>query len=70
VWKIIEEKEIWVPSPGAIGPGELVPALALRFWRIDDRQQGKGKPCAINIPPVIILSSTIGRFWKGRIAPH
>ena len=45
VWKVIEEKEMWIsqPNPGG-GPPRLVPALSLRFWRVDrDLPPGKGK---------------------------
>ncbi len=36
VWKIIEEKELWVPRGEAEGgERELVPALSLRFWKVD-----------------------------------
>jgi NhaP-type Na+/H+ or K+/H+ antiporter len=44
VWKVIEEKELWVRPPGeASAAVELVPALALRFWKVNDGQPGKGK---------------------------
>jgi hypothetical protein len=41
VWKIIEEKEVWVEGPGPGAPA-LVPALDLRFWKVNDRP-GRGK---------------------------
>jgi NhaP-type Na+/H+ or K+/H+ antiporter len=44
VWKVIEEKELWVPDPQRAGPDNLLPALYLRFWRIkEDQAPGKGK---------------------------
>jgi NhaP-type Na+/H+ or K+/H+ antiporter len=45
VWKVIEEKETWVESPaGDGGPGQLVPALHLRYWKPrPDQPAGKGK---------------------------
>ena len=41
VWKVIEEKEIWVPGTGPGEPAQ-VPALNLRFWKVND-QPGRGK---------------------------
>ncbi|MEJ2670661.1 MAG: cation:proton antiporter [Deltaproteobacteria bacterium] len=45
VWKVIEERELWVSQPGEAGASvELVPALALRFWRDQGEvSQGQGK---------------------------
>jgi NhaP-type Na+/H+ or K+/H+ antiporter len=45
VWKVIEEKELWLRQPGEAGvAAELVPALALRFWKVrDDQSRGQGK---------------------------
>jgi NhaP-type Na+/H+ or K+/H+ antiporter len=42
VWKVIEEKEVWVPGPDAGGPAQ-VPALYLRFWKVKELQPGRGK---------------------------
>lgn len=42
VWKVIEEQEVWVKGQGQ-GVPERVPALALRFWKVDEAQSGKGK---------------------------
>ena len=42
VWKVIEEKEIWVPGTGPDEPAQ-VPALALRFWKINNTELGRGK---------------------------
>jgi hypothetical protein len=42
VWKIIEEQEVWVAGPGEGAPAQ-VPALALRFWKVNEAQPGKGK---------------------------
>ena len=41
VWKVIEEREIWMPGTGEGAPA-LIPALALRFWKVNDRP-GRGK---------------------------
>jgi NhaP-type Na+/H+ or K+/H+ antiporter len=42
VWKVIEEKEVWVQAPGSNGDsGRLLPAIYLRFWR-PHRQAGPG----------------------------
>lgn len=48
VWKIIEEKEVWLKHPGASAvQGQApspVPAISLRFWKEDkDRDPGTGK---------------------------
>jgi NhaP-type Na+/H+ or K+/H+ antiporter len=45
VWKVIEEMEIWVHEPEEPGaPGKIVPAVALRFWMVqEDRPKGTGK---------------------------
>jgi NhaP-type Na+/H+ or K+/H+ antiporter len=42
VWKIIEEQEVWVAGPGEGAPAQ-VPALALRFWKVNEAQPGRGK---------------------------
>ena len=48
VWKVIEEKEIWMKNPGAgqvpgSGP-DLIPGIVLRFWKEENRSvPGKGK---------------------------
>jgi NhaP-type Na+/H+ or K+/H+ antiporter len=42
IWKVIEEKEVWVAGGGE-GVPALVPALALRFWKINDGKPGRGK---------------------------
>jgi len=41
VWKVIEEKEVWVEGTGEGAPA-LVPALHLRFWKVNARL-GRGK---------------------------
>ncbi|MEW6658837.1 MAG: cation:proton antiporter [Thermodesulfobacteriota bacterium] len=41
IWKVIEEKEVWVEGAGEGVPAQ-VPALALRFWKVNDRP-GRGK---------------------------
>jgi NhaP-type Na+/H+ or K+/H+ antiporter len=44
VWKVIEEKELWIQQPGeAAAAPELVPALALRFWKVNEDSRGRGK---------------------------
>jgi len=44
VWKVIEERELWVRTPGEAGAAvEMVPALALRFWKVNDETRGQGK---------------------------
>src|SRR6056297_678115 len=45
VWKVIEEKEDWIPDSGADSPaGRLVPAVYIRFWKEDgDAQPGRGR---------------------------
>ncbi len=48
VWKVIEEKEIWVPRPEGVPPAEegngMVPAIEIRFWRESEREgPGRGK---------------------------
>ncbi|MBW1680231.1 MAG: cation:proton antiporter [Deltaproteobacteria bacterium] len=48
VWKVIEEKEIWIQSdfPGgeAEGPRALQPAIYLRYWKPEEgREPGTGK---------------------------
>jgi solute carrier family 9B (sodium/hydrogen exchanger), member 1/2 len=45
IWKVIEEREVWVATsgPGA-EPGQVVPAIYLRFWKVDPSlPPGKGK---------------------------
>lgn len=44
VWKVIEEKEVWVEAPGDGGPPQLMPGLRLRYWKPrPDQPLGKGK---------------------------
>jgi NhaP-type Na+/H+ or K+/H+ antiporter len=45
VWKVIEEKELWIRQPEAASTApEVVPALALRFWKVrGDDSRGRGK---------------------------
>jgi NhaP-type Na+/H+ or K+/H+ antiporter len=45
VWKVIEEKEVWVEAPSEKGgPGSLMPAIYLRFWKPrEGLAQGKGQ---------------------------
>jgi hypothetical protein len=40
-----------VPKPRGTGRNDLVPALALRFWKINDRDSGKGKTLRHNYTP-------------------
>jgi hypothetical protein len=45
IWKVIEEKELWVSQPGEAGASvELVPALVLRYWRVyHEESRGRGR---------------------------
>jgi hypothetical protein len=45
VWKVIEEKEIWLQMPARDkGPAEMKPALYLRYWKPrPGLPAGKGK---------------------------
>lgn len=45
VWKVIEEKEIWIsPAREGGGPVRQVPALSLRFWKVENNvPRGTGK---------------------------
>lgn len=44
IWKVIEEQEVWVPAPApAPGLPERVPALVLRFWKVNEGQSGQGR---------------------------
>ena len=38
VWKVIEEKEEWLPAASASDAQRSVPAIALRLWLVDDVQ--------------------------------
>ncbi|MFZ5452529.1 MAG: cation:proton antiporter [Thermodesulfobacteriota bacterium] len=49
VWKVIEEKEVWVPGPGEGAPAQI-PALALRFWKVNDRL-GRGRTRSYHYTP-------------------
>jgi NhaP-type Na+/H+ or K+/H+ antiporter len=42
VWKVIEEKEVWVTGSGE-GAAAQTPALSLRFWKINNAGLGRGK---------------------------
>jgi NhaP-type Na+/H+ or K+/H+ antiporter len=42
IWKVIEEKEVWVAGTGE-GVPALIPALHLRFWKVNDDRPGRGK---------------------------
>jgi NhaP-type Na+/H+ or K+/H+ antiporter len=42
-WKVIEEREVWV-SPAGPQPGQLVPAIHMRYWKPEpDLPPGKGR---------------------------
>lgn len=49
VWKVIEEKEIWLPAPAADpkdsrAAADLIPAVCLRYWKEgSSRKPGSGK---------------------------
>jgi Kef-type K+ transport system membrane component KefB len=43
IWKVIEEREVWV-SPAGPEPGQLVPAIHMRYWKPEpDLPPGKGR---------------------------
>ena len=41
VWKVIEEKEQWIPEPGKENATGLQPAILLRYWK-ESTQNGPG----------------------------
>ncbi len=45
VWKVIEEKEDWIPEPASDNrPRQLVPAVYIRYWKEDGNSQaGRGR---------------------------
>jgi NhaP-type Na+/H+ or K+/H+ antiporter len=48
IWKVIEEKEVWLEEPSAAGSSEdaprLIPAIYLRYWGEEtSEEEGKGK---------------------------
>jgi hypothetical protein len=48
IWKVIEQKEVWLKNPGKSGSSEgalgLLPAIYLRYWRESkSTETGKGK---------------------------
>jgi solute carrier family 9B (sodium/hydrogen exchanger), member 1/2 len=53
VWKVIEEREVWVEMPaGDGGPVQLVPAIYLRYWKPrPDLPAGKGKTMSHRYTP-------------------
>jgi solute carrier family 9B (sodium/hydrogen exchanger), member 1/2 len=63
VWKVIEEMEIWVPNPAGAGvTTDQVPALALRFWKVDARlARGRGKTLRHSYTPG---DHTFERYWE------
>jgi hypothetical protein len=63
VWKVIEERELWLPPPGEAGvAAQLVPALALRFWKvIDDQSRGRGKTLRHRYTPG---DYSFDRYWE------
>ena len=42
VWKVIEEKEVWVAGVNG-GEAAQVPAVSLRFWKVNDARPGRGR---------------------------
>lgn len=42
IWKVIEEKEVWVGEKQGADSNHLVPAIEFRFWR-EDSSMGPGK---------------------------
>jgi NhaP-type Na+/H+ or K+/H+ antiporter len=63
VWKVIEEKELWLPPPEAAGAAaDLIPALVLRFWKVNDGQsRGKGKTLRHSYTPGDL---SFVRYWE------
>ncbi|MFZ0728030.1 MAG: cation:proton antiporter, partial [Desulfobacterales bacterium] len=44
VWKVIEEKEIWLPAPAGVSSADPIPAVSLRYWKeSSNRGPGSGK---------------------------
>jgi hypothetical protein len=62
VWKVIEERELWVQQPGEAGAAvELVPALALRFWKVMDDSRGQGNTLRHRYTPG---DHSFERYWE------
>jgi NhaP-type Na+/H+ or K+/H+ antiporter len=53
VWKVIEEREVWVQKPaGDEGPVQSVPAISLRYWKPrPDLPAGKGRTMSHRYTP-------------------
>jgi NhaP-type Na+/H+ or K+/H+ antiporter len=65
VWKVIEEKEVWVQTPDGNGdPGRLLPAIYLRFWkppRPESSVPGKGRTLSYRYTPE---DHSFTRYWE------
>jgi NhaP-type Na+/H+ or K+/H+ antiporter len=65
VWKVIEEKEVWVQAPDGNGdPGRLLPAIYLRFWKPlkpESSGPGKGRTLAHRYTPE---DHSFSRYWE------
>jgi NhaP-type Na+/H+ or K+/H+ antiporter len=65
VWKVIEEKEVWVQAPDGNGdPGRLLPAIYLRFWKPpkpESSEPGKGRTLSYRYTPE---DHSFTRYWE------
>jgi len=65
VWKVIEEKEVWVQAPGGNGdPGRWLPAIFLRFWKPPQPESsgpGKGRTLSYRYTPE---DHSFSRYWE------
>jgi NhaP-type Na+/H+ or K+/H+ antiporter len=57
VWKIIEEKEVWLSEPDSAepraNPSEPVPAISLRFWKEESHHgPGTGRTLSYRYSPI------------------
>jgi NhaP-type Na+/H+ or K+/H+ antiporter len=65
VWKVIEEKEVWIQAPGGNGDGKRpVPAIYLRFWRPPQQGSpgpGKGRTLSYRYTPE---DHSFSKYWE------
>jgi len=63
IWKIIEEKEIWVDGEENLrGERELIPAIYLRYWRPKPAQNpGTGKTMEYRYG---VMDSSFHAHWE------
>jgi hypothetical protein len=63
LWKVIEEKELWVKtSPSNGEPPQEIPAIYLRFWKIQDGNgQGRGKTRSHQYTPA---DNSFSQYWE------